>query len=122
MIRRALPVLLLVLTASGCAPLRKPEPYAESYDIWLGRSVDASDGIDKDEASIIAYAFYASDVSDCGSPLEPRLVEDVWVSNALTDSAKPGKPIYIDARTGDVSCGDVSLSLDLLKKSRTTSD
>lgn len=114
--RRALPVLLLVFAVNGCAPPRKPEPYAESYDIWLGRSVDASDGIDKDEASIIAYAFYASNVSDCGSPLEPRLVEDVWVSNALTDSAKPGKPIYIDAKTGDVGCGDVLLPLNELRK------
>jgi hypothetical protein len=113
--RRALP--LLVFAVFGCAPPQKPsEPYAQSYDLWLGRSVDVADGIDRDEASIIAYAFYASGVSDCGSPLEPRLMDDDWISNTLTGSGKPGKPIYIDVKTGDVSCGDVSLQLNELRK------
>ncbi|HEX5055792.1 MAG TPA: hypothetical protein VFX02_04765 [Gammaproteobacteria bacterium] len=114
--RYALPALLFVLAAAACAPLPRPEPYTQSYDMWLGRSVDAGDGIDKDEASIIAYAFYASGASDCGSPLEPRLTDDDWISNTLTDSGKPGDPIYIDAKTGEVSCGDAVLSLDELRR------
>lgn len=114
--RRALYALLIVVTAAGCAPPRKPEPYTRSYDIWLGRSVDVSDGIDKNEASVIAYAFFASGLSDCGSPLEPRLVEDDWVSNTMTSSTKPGRPIYINARTGDVSCDDVFMTLDELRE------
>jgi hypothetical protein len=80
--------------------------------------VDARDGIDKDEASIIAYAFYASGVSGCGSPLEPRLTDDDWVSNTLTVSGKSGNPIYIDIKTGDVSCGDISLPLAGLRQFR----
>lgn len=113
--RYALPVVLVAF-AVACAPQPKPEPYTQSYDIWLGRSVDAKDGIDKDEASVIAYAFYASGVSDCGSPLEPQSMEDDWVSNTLTKSGKPGNPIYIDSKTGEVSCGDTVLSLDELRK------
>jgi hypothetical protein len=112
---RALPVLLVALVIHGCALPRKPEPYTESYDIWLGRSVDVADGINKDEASVIAYAFYASGVSDCGSPLAPQWVEGDWVSNTLAGPGRTGKPIYVDAGTGDVSGGDVSMSLTELK-------
>jgi hypothetical protein len=114
--RRALSAWLLVFAVTACMPPPKPEPYTQSYDMWLGRSVDARDGIDKDEASVIAYAFYASGVSDCGSPLEPQSADDGWVSSTLTDSGKPGKPIYIDIKTGEVSCGDAILSLDELRK------
>lgn len=113
---RALPVLLVACMTFGCAPPQKPEPYTRSYDLWLGRSVDVSDGIDKDEASVIAYAFFTAGVSDCGSPLEPRLIEDDWVSNTLRDSGRPGNPIYIDVRTGAVSCGDVFMSLKELRE------
>jgi hypothetical protein len=112
--RKGLLVWLVAVMAGCAAP--QPEPYTRSYDAWLGPVVNVADGIDKDEASVIAYAFFASGVADCGSPLEPKLVEDIWVSNALTDSAKPGRPIYVEAKTGSVQCGDVALSLDELKK------
>ncbi|HEY3487435.1 MAG TPA: hypothetical protein VGL10_05165, partial [Gammaproteobacteria bacterium] len=101
-------LLVCAVAITGCAQ-QQPEPYTQSYDLWLGRAVEASNGIDKDEAAVIAYAFFASGLSSCGSPLEPQLADDYWISNTRVGRSA-GNPIYIDVKTGDVRCAALTMS------------
>ncbi|NTV66305.1 MAG: hypothetical protein HGB06_01195 [Chlorobaculum sp.] len=83
--------------------------------------INASDGINKKEAYIIAKAFFLSEISGCGFPDEPVKKSGYWVSETHIGLAGVcGEPIFIDINTGTSTWKNkssvVELTLTELKK------
>ena len=85
------------------------------------QKVDTADGINQEEAYVIAKAFFWSKISGCGFPIKPIKEGGFWVSKTRVGYAGvPGDPIYINEKTGNIKWGNKnsSITLDELKKSK----
>jgi hypothetical protein len=66
--------------------------------------INASNGINKQEAYIIAKAFFLSEISGCGFPDEPVKQSGYWVSGTRIGlDGSYGEFIYIDINTGTIT-------------------
>ncbi len=87
------------------------------------QTVDASNGIDQAEAYIIAEAYFIYHISGCGYPAEPESENENWVSKTqIGIVGKPGPPILINKKTGDISWADPENSISLEELKRTKND
>ena len=107
--------ILAAFVLSGCSTTGKG-PSRGSYreDIDALEKIEAIDGINQSEAYTIAKAFFWSNISGCGFPLEPTSERNYWVSQTLIGVAGlPGNRILIDKKTGAVTWGDKAKSITL---------
>ena len=88
-------------------------------------TVNASNGIDKAEAYLIAEAYFFYQISSCGYPAEPESDVENWISKTrIGVVGKAGPPILINKRNGDIFWEEStnSMSLESLKKAKTNLD
>ena len=81
--------------------------------------VDASDGINEEEAHVIAEAFFLSKISGCGYPEKPVREGGFWVSKTRIGYAgQLGDSIFIEVGTGTITWGNKNnpTTLDELRK------
>ena len=111
------PIPLALLTAammSACAGKPSTGTHAASRTDGAGgvdhlqselRRVDASDGVDANEARVIADMYFLTHISGCGATDEVVLRGRVWVVSLLVGVA--GSPmdetVNVDAQSGGVS-------------------
>ncbi len=97
-----LTVLLFVLAAQA-GNLIGAEPAAEGIEHAMTTAlaaVDPDDGIDADEARILAQAYLGAAVSGCGGVGDVRAEGEAWVWDSLVGrGARPGPQIRV-ARDG----------------------
>jgi hypothetical protein len=103
--KRSLIIALTVSAFYSCssgAQSSSSNTYAE--DMQAVKRLDASNGINKDQAYLITRAFFWTNISGCGFPFEPEDKGQFWVSKtAVGYAGAPAAPIYVDKRTGAVS-------------------
>lgn len=93
---------LFLLYGCGTEQTKPNTIYADNFAAV--KLVDASDGINKAEAHLIARAFFWSNISGCGLPHEPEDQGRYWVSKtAIGYAGLPGDPIYVDKKTGAIT-------------------
>ena len=109
---------LITLVLSGCGTMTEGTSsgsYQKDFDAL--KKVEAEDGISQSEAHTIANAFFWSNISGCGFPEEPISENNHWVSQTHVGYAGlPGGPIYIDKKTGAITCGNKTITLEELRK------
>jgi predicted small lipoprotein YifL len=105
---RALTVLLMVLSESGCStpqPLHlEPSDHAflEKGQILKSfQRINPSDGIDRSEACLLSYMYFSRYEGSCGfSELKSQTSKDWIFGTAIGYSGAPGPEIRIDKRSG----------------------
>jgi hypothetical protein len=117
-------VTLMLSLGFGCTSVPKSASLGTyAHDINALRSVDTKEGIDKNEAYIIAKAFFWTNISGCGFPTEPEDKGQHWKSKTYIGyGGLPGAPIIIDKKSGSVSWGDKIKDLKLEELKQTKSD
>ena len=118
---RILGLFLVTLIVPGCAGSLIPPPESSLQGETIGiQEVDASNGIDQNEAYLIAKTFYYSErLIGCGMALPPIDKGSYWLSEtAVGYFAEPGTPIKIDKRDGTATWDESAhpLSLQRLKE------
>jgi hypothetical protein len=106
--------ILLAVFLLGCVSFRDqpPEPgpppewlmrYLEQLDNEL-RGVEASNGIDADEAKAITGIYLVQHLTGCGAPDEAHLVDGTWIVGLRVGATgrKSEQTVEVDARTGGV--------------------
>lgn len=97
-----------------------PLAVAEEGDFNELKKINASDGINQQEAFVIAKAFFLSEISGCGFPDEPVKQSGFWVIQTHIGLAGlSGEPIYVDINNGAITWkgdkGVVKMTLKELK-------
>ena len=96
-----------------------------SLDNGSLHAVNASNGIDKAEAQIIAEVYFYYQISSCGYAAEPESDVENWISKTrIGVVGKAGPPILINKQTGDIFWEEPtnSMSLESLKRAKTNLD
>ena len=103
--KRSLIAALIVSAFCACsagAQSSTSNTYVE--DMQAVKQLDASNGINSEQAYLIARVFFWTNISGCGLPFEPEDGGKYWVSKtAVGYAGAPAAPIYIDKRTASVS-------------------
>ncbi|MHC4552592.1 MAG: hypothetical protein ACYSUT_07490 [Planctomycetota bacterium] len=96
-------LIVLGLWVGGCmSPGTKKanKNMAEAYS-----AIALEDGINKDEAEVLAETYFTWYISGCGATSEAIDNGDQWeVKTFFGVAAKPYSPIYIDKQTGKITC------------------
>jgi len=100
----------LILGTSACCRARSYEPapdwlvrYVADMDSQL-RTVNATNGIDADEAKAIAGVYLVKYLTGCGAPDEAILRDHIWVVSLRLGvaGAKSDRTIEVDSKRGGV--------------------
>lgn len=104
-------VILITMTIFyGCAigqqntinePLNSSEAMKEAYS-----KIKLDDGIDKEEAFTLASAYFDAYISGCGAASRDPIDRGAkWeVKTVFGYAAQPYEPIFIDKKTGTITC------------------
>ena len=114
-----IPVALLLNTPLAIVGAENPLDYGSLH------AVNASNGIDKAEANIIAEVYFYYQISSCGYAAEPESDIENWISKTrIGVVGKAGPPILINKQTGDIFWEEPtnSMSLESLKRAKTNLD
>jgi len=114
-------IVAITLTGVACTTT---ETRTYNDDFKELNTVNSGDGINKEEAYVIAKAFFWSNISGCGFPEIPVKEGNNWVSQTRIGYAGvSGEPIYIDVTNGIITWGDKHsvVSLEELKSKSNTS-
>jgi hypothetical protein len=109
---------LVVFILSGCGGAtgdRTREVRHEPSDAL--KLVVAADGISRSEAAVIAWAYFHSNISECGGTGEPESKNEYWVTPVNFGYAGvPIEPIFIDKQSGAITWRDTTVTLAQLEK------
>ncbi len=93
--------LFLALALSACAPRLVCETRPTiAYDREKLAAINAEDGIDQTEATLLAWYFVYVQISTNGTLCGPRLDGDVWAAEFRKEGLVMPVRIRIDSETG----------------------